>query len=194
MNSGREENLEVLLRKEGGRDVWLPPLALVGCVVVVGPLLAYLLQETPSDWIHEHTLEMGVMITAVSGMVLMAAFWGAQSLVARSARLLRIDDQEVEVLDRKGKKRYGAVSRESVDVEPLNFIIRAQSGTFITPVLWVTLRGVGRVEISVDESGRHWQMDVRECEEEAEYLVDVDDWHRLVEAFGLEQRLLQSGK
>lgn len=192
MSHRTQEPREVLLRKEGGMDVWLPPLALIGCVVVVGPIFVVVLQELPQHWMNDYTLELGVVITLVSGLVLLGAYWGARALVARSTRLLRIDEESVEVYDRKGKKKFAGVSGDQVDVEPYNFVIRAQSGTFVLPVLWVTLRGVGRLEISVDAPGLRWEEGTEECEEEAEYLADPDDWHRLVAEFGLQNRLLQN--
>lgn len=184
-----DEITEVEIRREGGMDVWLSPLALMGSIVIVGPVLVVVLQRVPAEVIHEHQLELGVLLTVCVGLVLLMSFGAAKAIVNRGRRLLRIGRKSVDLFDHKGKRHYAGSAREEVRVEPKNYVINAQSGTFVSPVLWVTFPGQGRLELSVDERGLRWTMDTDECDEEAEYLIRRDEWRRLVDAFDLGSRL-----
>ena len=182
---------EVVLEKAGGMDVWLMPLALVACVVVVGPFLAYAFENMPREWVHERRALIAGVLTVVSGVVLVAAYALARWVVRLGHRRVRLDGDAIGVYRRTGDKCYAQAPRDDVDVEPRNYIIRARSGTYVTPVIWIEVPGHRRLTISVESPDLRWDDDVDECEWEAVFVVAPEGWHRLVEQLGLTDRLVE---
>lgn len=168
-------------------DLWLPPLALIGCIVVVGPLLAFALQNAPDHWVQDHTVALGVVLTLLTGVVLVMAFALARKVVLWRRRLLRIDADRIAVCSSSGKKEYAAAKRDEVDVERRKYVIRAQQGTFVTPVLMVRIPDYELLTMTVGDTDLQWSSEVDEVEEEANYALSTKHWQRLVEVLDLAQ-------
>lgn len=176
----------IRLQKEGRLDLWFPPMALIGCVIVVGPVLALTLQNLPRELLEGQQLLIGTGLTVSSAIVLLVSFALARRVVSWSDKCLRVDAEEVGIYGPKAVKAHAQSRREEVTVQRRNYVIRAQSGTYVSPVIHVALPGHAVLTMTVDDSGIQWDQEVQECEEEATYTVSEDDWKRLVIAFGLD--------
>lgn len=181
---------DIELHRSGGVDEWLMPLSLIGVVVVLGPLLALGFENMPREWLHEHTMALTVALTVACGVVLVVSYLGAKKLVNARHRLLRISGDTIGVYNRKGTRALGEAPRAEVDTELRHWTIRSPAGNYASPVLWMKSPGSDWLTMTVDDPQLRWSGEVQECEEEADYQVPRQQWERLLEALGLENRLM----
>ena len=193
MTGDNNSTLEVLFEKKGGADVWLMPLALIGCVVVLGPLMAYGFQRIPDNWLHDHTVWLTVAITAATAVVLILSYFGAQALVRWGHCVLKLDGDTVAVCNHNGSNVYSRVGVDEAKIEARNWIVNAQSGRFIEPVIWIELPELKRLSVTVDSDEFQWdESAVGDCELEADYMVTGEQWPRLVRRLGLDDKMIRS--
>lgn len=182
------------LNRQGGLDIWLPPLAMIGCVVVTGPALAVALMDMPEEWVHDNQLLLGLVLVGGVLAVLLLAFWGAMRLIRWLERRLWSDGERVAVTGRSPRRVFEEVDWEEVGVEQRNYIIRSPRGYLSSPVLWFDFPNYGRMTVGVESTNRHWPMEgTPECEEEAYYHLQPREWEALLKLLGLEDDEVYEG-
>lgn len=182
MKSEENGRVDVLLERVGGVDVWLMPLSLIGCVVILGPLMALGFDRMPGYWMHERTVEVATVLTAASGVVLVAAYYGARTLVRMRHRLLRVEDDLLSLYNRKGTSQFIEAPRHEVAIQRCNWVVEGPSGTEVTPVLRMRAPGTEWLSMTVVDPTFRWDEEVGECEEDAEFVLSTDGWDRLLGA------------
>lgn len=130
---------------------------------------------------------LGTGLMAMAGVVLVAAFAAARTVVALGAKTLRIDDRHLGVYGPRAQKLHAESSLKEADIKRFNYVIRAQAGTFVSPVVSIGVPGYDTLTMTVDDPEVQWSCrDVEESEEEAMYTLSSADWKDLVDALDIE--------